>query len=214
MIITNARSSFLLFLFFLSGFCNLVYEIVWTRMFGLVFGVTVFAVSAVLASFMMGLAAGAFSFGRIVEKKGDPVVIFSFVHFCIFISALAFIAGFPFLKHPFLFINSVINPGFYGSRVILFVLALMLMIVPTTLMGGTFPVAVKIMARGETLGRDVGILYSVNTAGSVAGCLAAVFFLLGSAGMKNTILIAAALDCFIGLAALAMLFRKPGAGGK
>jgi spermidine synthase len=214
MITTNARSSFLLFLFFLSGFCNLVYEIVWTRMFGLVFGVTVFAVSAVLASFMMGLAAGAFSFGRIVEKKGDPVVIFSFVHFGIFMSAAAFIAGFPFLKDFFLFINGVINPGFYSSRVILFVLALMLMIVPTTLMGATFPVAVKILARGETLGKDVGILYSVNTAGSVAGCLVAVFFLLGSAGMKNTILIAAALDCFIGLTALALRPPKPGAGTK
>jgi spermidine synthase len=214
MMITNARSSLLLFLFFLSGFCNLVYEIVWTRMFGLVFGVTVFAVSAVLASFMMGLAAGAFSFGRIVEEKGDPVLVFSFVHFGIFMSAAAFIAGFPFLKDFFLFINGVIDPGFYGSRVILFVLSLMLMIVPTTLMGATFPVAVKILARGETLGKDVGILYSVNTAGSVAGCLAAVFFLLGSAGMKNTILIAAALDCLIGLAALAMLMFNSRTGAK
>ena len=58
MITTNARSSLLLFLFFLSGFCNLVYEIVWTRMFGLVFGVTVFAVSAVLAMIVMYDAAG------------------------------------------------------------------------------------------------------------------------------------------------------------
>ena len=183
-------------------------------MFGLIFGVTVFAVSAVLASFMMGLAAGAFSFGRIVEKKNDPIVIFSFVHIGISISAAVFIAGFPFLKDLFLFINGVIDPGFYGSRVILFVLALMLMIVPTTLMGGTFPVAVKILARGETLGKDVGVLYSVNTAGSVAGCLITAFFLLGSAGMKGTILIAVALDCFIGLAALALRTPKPGAGEK
>jgi spermidine synthase len=214
MLPTNARSSLLLFLFFLSGFCNLVYEIVWTRMFGLVFGVTVFAVSAVLASFMMGLAAGAFSFGRIVEKKGDPVVLFSIIHFGIFISAAAFIAGFPFFKDLFLFINGAVDPGFYASRVILFVLAFLLMIVPATLMGATFPVAVKITARGETLGKDVGILYSVNTAGSVAGSLVAVFYLLGSAGMKGTIWTAAALDCFIALAALAMLMFNSRSGAK
>jgi spermidine synthase len=149
-----------------------------------------------------------------VEKKGDPVIIFSFVHFGIFVSAAAFIAGFPFFKDLFLFINGAVDPGFYASRVILFVLAFILMIIPATLMGATFPVAVKIFARGETLGKDVGILYSVNTAGSVAGCLIAVFFLLGSAGMKGTIWIAAALDCFIGLAALAMLMFNSRTGAK
>jgi hypothetical protein len=60
----------------------------------------------------------------------------------------------------------------------------------------------------------VGVLYSVNTAGSVAGCLITAFFLLGSAGMKGTILIAVALDCFIGLAALALRTPKPGAREK
>jgi hypothetical protein len=70
------------------------------------------------------------------------------------------------------------------------------------------------MARGETLGKDVGVLYSVNTAGSVAGSLIAVFYLLGSAGMKGTIWTAAALDCFIALAALAMLMFNSRTGAK
>jgi len=211
---TKTRTLLLLLLFFLSGFCNLVFEIVWTRMFGLVFGVTVFAISAVLASFMGGLAAGAFAFGRVVEKKGEPIFIFFWVHLGISISAAVFLAAFPAVKGLFLFINDIADLGFYGSRIIWFALALFLMIIPTTLMGATFPVAVKILARNETLGKDVGVLYAVNTAGSVIGCITAVFFLLGSVGMNGTIWIAAVLDCLVGLSALTLRAAKRGVGNK
>jgi len=51
--------------FFLSGAAGLVYEIVWTRMLGLVFGHTIFAVTTVLAAFMAGLALGEAAVGRI-----------------------------------------------------------------------------------------------------------------------------------------------------
>ena len=51
--------------FFLSGAARLVYEIVWTRMLGLVFGHTIFAVTTVLAAFMAGLALGEAAVGRI-----------------------------------------------------------------------------------------------------------------------------------------------------
>ena len=50
----HTGSIYLLFLF--SGFTGLVYEVLWTRMFALVFGVTTFAISTVLATFMAGLA--------------------------------------------------------------------------------------------------------------------------------------------------------------
>ena len=57
----------------------------------------------------------------------------------------------------------------------------------TTLMGATFPIAVRILAQGDRLGKDVGVLYSVNTLGSVAGCMLTAFVLLGWAGMNGTI---------------------------
>src|SRR5256885_14663519 len=45
--------------FVLSGATGLIYEVLWARMLGLVFGATTFAISAVLAAFMGGLALGS-----------------------------------------------------------------------------------------------------------------------------------------------------------
>jgi len=62
----------ILFLFFASGISGLIYEIVWTRIFTLLFGNTTYAISTVLTAFMAGLAAGSFIFGRIVDKLHNP----------------------------------------------------------------------------------------------------------------------------------------------
>jgi len=65
----------ILLLFFFSGACGLVYEVVWMRMLTLVFGATAFATSTILASFFAGLALGSFSFGRVIDRGGNPLKI-------------------------------------------------------------------------------------------------------------------------------------------
>jgi spermidine synthase len=171
-------------------------------MLSLVFGVTVFAVSAVLATFMMGLAIGALIFGRFVEKKDKPIFVFSVIHIALFISCVFFILLFPVISNIYLFINNLFNPGFYLSRILLFFISFAFMIIPTTLMGATFPVAVKVISSEKSLGKDVGILYAVNTLGSVLGCFFTVFVLLGFLGMNLTVATAALIDCLIGLSIL------------
>ena len=52
-------------LFFLSGAAGLVYQVLWLRRLALVFGVTVYAASTVLAAFMAGLAIGSLIAGRV-----------------------------------------------------------------------------------------------------------------------------------------------------
>src|SRR3990172_1537503 len=63
---TSERSirRIILALFFLSGACGLVYEVVWMRMLTLVFGATAFATAAILSTFFAGLALGSFHFGK------------------------------------------------------------------------------------------------------------------------------------------------------
>jgi spermidine synthase len=58
--------------FFLSGAAGLIHEVVWIRLLGHVFGVTAFAVSTVLASYMGGLALGAFLIGRRCARIANP----------------------------------------------------------------------------------------------------------------------------------------------
>ena len=71
----------ILFLFFASGISGLIYEIVWTRIFTLLFGNTTYAISTVLTAFMAGLAAGSFIFGRIADKFPIPNSQFSIFNF-------------------------------------------------------------------------------------------------------------------------------------
>src|SRR2546427_4414863 len=59
--------SILYVIFFLSGATGLVYEVIWVRLTGLIFGNTSQAISTVLGAFMAGLALGSWELG---EKKG------------------------------------------------------------------------------------------------------------------------------------------------
>jgi spermidine synthase len=191
-------------LFFFSGFCNLVYEVIWARMFNLVFGVTVFAISTVLAAFMLGMASGGIVFGRLADRQKNNLALFALVHVGIFVSTLLLLLVFPVCQMAYLAAHNVFDNNFPAIRTVMFLLAILLMIVPTTLMGATFPVAVRLInGAADRVGSDVGTLYSVNTLGSVAGCIAAVFVLLGALGMKGTIVAAAGLDLIIGVFAFA-----------
>src|SRR5438105_12721109 len=64
-------------LFLASGFSGLVYQVAWVRLLTPVFGVTAYAISTVIASFMGGLALGSFVAGRIIDKRRDPLRIYA-----------------------------------------------------------------------------------------------------------------------------------------
>jgi spermidine synthase len=66
-------------LFFLSGACTLVYQVVWVRMLVLDFGASVYAVSTVLTAFMAGLALGSFGFGRVADRKINGLRVYAYV---------------------------------------------------------------------------------------------------------------------------------------
>src|SRR6186713_2078750 len=78
----------LLAVFFLSGATALVYEVLWTRQLSLIFGVTTYAVSAVLATYMGGLALGSFLMGRVVDRVRSPLMLYAVLEACIGVYAL------------------------------------------------------------------------------------------------------------------------------
>jgi spermidine synthase len=79
----------LLALFFFSGACGLTYQVLWLRMLSLVFGVTVYAASTVLAAFMSGLAVGSLLAGPLLKRFSQPLVLFGAAEILIGLSALA-----------------------------------------------------------------------------------------------------------------------------
>src|SRR5215207_5230542 len=83
----------LLLLFFGTGACGLVYQQLWVRLLSLVFGVTVYAVSTVLASFFAGLALGSFVDGRLVDRARRPLQWYGVAEILVGVAALGTMAA-------------------------------------------------------------------------------------------------------------------------
>jgi len=194
--------SLVLSLFFLSGACDLVCEIAWSRALEPVFGVTVFAVGAVLAAFMLGLATGGLLVTRLARWTSQPMSLFSRLHLGISLSTAAPLLLIPAVRALYIAASRSFGPASWAVRPAVIVLSVAFMIVPTALMGATFPVACQVLVpRTETVGRDVGSLYAAGTAGSVLGCILAVSILLPAAGLRDTIVIIALVELTIALVA-------------
>src|SRR4029453_19189531 len=90
------------------------------------------------------------------------------------------------------------------------VLAFAVLLVPTTLMGATLPLAVRAARRVSTAssdGRAMGVLYGLNSTGAIAGCLLCGFVLIGRLGLAETIAGAAVCNLVAGVAALVLSTR-------
>ena len=69
----------LLILFGISGMTALIYEIIWIRPLTLVFGTTMYAVSTIVASFILGLAIGSWVAGRFTDRLQNPLKYYAFI---------------------------------------------------------------------------------------------------------------------------------------
>ena len=190
---------------FASGAAALVYQVVWVRQLGLVFGVSTYAVATVLAAFMGGLALGGVIFGRRALTVERPLVLFAFLELGIAASALLLPLGFQAVAAGYAGIHRLLGdaPAIFGLA--RFFLVALLLVVPTSLMGGTVAVLARVQSRREeTLGGDVGALYGWNTLGAVVGAFAAGFVMIATLGLTTTTWIAVGVNVAIGLNALVL----------
>src|SRR6266446_6437981 len=79
--------SVLYLIFFLSGATGLVYEVIWVRLTGLVFGNTSQAISTVLGAFMAGLALGSWKLGQRSDRTDNPLRMYGLLEIGIGLSA-------------------------------------------------------------------------------------------------------------------------------
>ncbi|MGH9869191.1 MAG: fused MFS/spermidine synthase [Candidatus Polarisedimenticolia bacterium] len=194
-----------LVLFFLSGAIALVYEVLWLRMLILIFGSTQFAVATVLTAFMGGLALGSVVLGRVVDRRVDPLRLYGLLEVGIGLYALAVPWLFGLLVPLSRWAWSRYEPDFYAFSLLRFVFVLLVLLVPTFLMGGTLPVLSRFAApRADRAGTSPGALYAVNTGGAVAGTVAAGFLLIPAWGVTRALWIGAGLSLVVGIAAMVL----------
>ena len=197
-------------LFFVSGATGLVYEVVWSRLFNAVFGVTAYAVAVVLATYLCGLALGSRVLGRVADRRRDPLRFYGLLELYVAATALVCTAAMGVFEPLHLAAASRFPPDSLVLAAIRFGLASVVILPPTFLMGGTLPAMTRALSAGRTgFGRRLGFLYALNTAGAVAGCLGAGFFLIRVAGVHRTLWIAAAANAAAGALAL-LVARKAG----
>ena len=211
----NASMARLYVLFFCSGAAGLIYQIVWVREFGNVFGNTVYSTSLVLAVFMCGLGVGSYVAGRWADRHylGEPGVLlraYGYVEAAIAVLGLGISALLPRLGDLSATISAYApGPGgWYAptpmSLVARYAIAVVLLAPITGLMGGTLTLLIRHLVRRDlqTAGWRIGVLYGVNTAGAAAGCFLTDWAFIPSAGLWVTQLSAVGLNLVAAIGAL------------
>ena len=193
--------------FFLSGVAALLYEVVWMRLLGLVFGHTVYAITTVLAAYMGGLALGSVLIGRRADRMRRPLRVYGLLEAAIGVYCLATPLLFRAADAAYLWAHHLLQPSALGSAMLHLALSALLLLPPTTLMGATLPILSRAVVRGHHLAASqVGTLYAVNTWGAVVGTATTGFFLIPALGHGATIWLGVALN--LAVAALALLLES------
>jgi spermidine synthase len=190
-------------LFVLAGISALIYEVTWVRLLSLDFGVSVYAVSAVLTAFMAGLALGSWLFGRLAARlamrsaSGALLALYALLLIGVGVCGLLAPLVFRQLAGLYVWVYQRFAPDFYTFNLLRFGLAALVLCVPTCLMGGTLPVISQLLMRSDRAhgrGGDLGALYAANTFGGVIGACASGLFLIRWLGVQGTIELAVAID--------------------
>jgi predicted membrane-bound spermidine synthase len=197
------RGWIILALFFCSGATGLVYEVVWSKFLSEMLGSTIYAQTVVLAAFMGGLALGNRLFGRWADGLSHPVRAYGCLEILIGIYAVVFPAFDRAANYIFISLGTPIAERAGWLLLLKALLSVALLLGPTILMGGTLPLlAAWLQKSSPDAGRSSARFYSINTFGAVVGAALAGFLLVQHFGMIATLRIAAAVNIFIGIAAI------------
>jgi spermidine synthase len=199
--------SAVLLCFYFSGATGLIYEVLWTRLLGLVFGHTVFAITTVLAAFMGGLGLGSYLFGKIADRHAHPLRLYGLLEIGIGTYALLTPLLLSQAEAVYIPLYRSLELSFFVFSLAQFLLIFLILLVPTTLMGATLPVLSRFFVHEiAALGGQVGRLYAFNTFGAVLGTYLAGFYLLPNLGIQISLLLAAIAN--IGIGALIVVFDR------
>ena len=179
---------------FISGSSALVYQLIWVRLLGLVFGVSSFAVATVVAVFLLGLGLGSYFFGKWSERTENPLRIYMYVEVCIAVTSLASYLVIDHLPvYRYLYESAYNSLDLYGMSVVRLLLSVAVLLPPVFFIGGTMPLIVKYsLTASTTFGSGFSRIYYLNTLGAFAGALLTGFVLVRFLGVFVTLMLAVA----------------------
>ena len=207
-------------LFFLSGISGLIYQVVWVRMFGNVFGNTIYSASIVVAVFMLGLGVGSFMVGawadrRYAARPDSLLRAYGQVELVIALMGLAIAAALPHLGALSALVSSYTQEpsGWYALSTVSYMaragIAVVLLTPITVLMGGTLTLLIRHLVRSDLGlgGWRIAQLYGINTAGAALGCVLTDFTLVPASGLWGAQMVAVFFNVVAGAGALLLSAR-------
>jgi spermidine synthase len=196
----------------LSGVASLIYEITWAKMLALTFGSTTLSAAAVIAAFMGGMGLGARSYDFVYRRTRRPLLLYGCLEIGIAISTALLTRTFYSLPQFFADLSSVVPPG-PCLGLTRFALVFVLLLIPSALMGATFPALCTIMIRSvQGVDRHLGMIYGINTIGGAGGVLLAGLILVERLGLTGSVNAANVINLAVGCAALALVRTAIGRG--
>jgi predicted membrane-bound spermidine synthase/Flp pilus assembly protein TadD len=211
------RHAVLYLLFFCSGLSGLIYQVVWVRVFGNVFGNTIHSASLVVAVFMLGLGVGSYVVGiwadrRYATRPESLLRSYGCVELVIALLGLGLSMVLPQLGVVSALASSYTRDasGWYILSTLSYLaqlgIAVVLITPITLLMGGTLTLLIRHLVRSDVAsgGWRIARLYGINTAGAAVGCFLTDFALVPTSGLLATQLVAAGFNSVAGLGALWM----------
>jgi spermidine synthase len=194
--------------FAVSGGIAMIDQVLWTRALAIIIGSSVYSFTLILLAFLVGLAGGAALISRLTARTARPLEWLAGIHV-----ATAAMIGLSYLimdKLPAAFLGLLRGGAFSVDGIIFcqFLLAALAVLPATLCMGGVLPLTIRVVARSlDSVGRDVGNAYSVNTLGAILGSFAAGFVVLPIFGLQRGLGIGAVLTVL--LAATLIVAARP-----
>jgi spermidine synthase len=186
-----------------SGFTALAYEVAWTRVLSMIFFTTTYAFTTMLATILCGIALGSFLFRRFIDRLRRPLLLFGILEIAIGLWAIFTLPIFPIFSSVVgQTMVTTLGPFWWKHLGVKLAVPSLIMIIPTVLMGALFPLVNKMcMLNTRNIGKGIGGVYSLNTAGSIFGSFAAGFIMIPFLGLQKTIMCIALIDVMIGIVA-------------
>ena len=190
------RTAIVSIILFLSGGSALLFQTLWLRLSGLVFGNSVWAAALILSSFMAGLALGSAIAASMSLQQLRPLRVYAVLELVVALLGCSLVFGLPLLGEWMRPVFQALWNHQEFLNVFRFSMSFLILLIPTTAMGLTLPVlAEDPLLKDQEFGRTIATLYGFNTLGAVAGALAGETYLIRACGLLGTALTAGCVSC-------------------
>jgi spermidine synthase len=185
--------------FMCSGFAALLYQVVWQRALYSIIGINIESVTVVVTAFLLGLGLGSLAGGALSRMPGRSLLRWFIAAEC----GIALFGGFSLTLFRW-----AGNFALHMSAPEMAVLVFAMVLLPTLMMGSTLPLLVThLVAASGNVGRSVGRLYFVNTAGSAIASITSVMGLMGAYGEHGTVIVAAGFNVTAAASVAVLIIR-------